>query len=398
MDRVHIAGAGPVGLITALLLCRAGIPVTILEKGDTYCQDIRAAYYLPPSVDMLDEIGFLEPLLKGGLIDHAPNFFDVGLGRNTRLPLGLLASKYNHPYSVCAAQNWFCSVGYDLLREYDCEFKFGHAVTGVSQQDDTVEIAVETASGPQTVRTQWLLGCDGASSEVRKSQEIEYEGYTWPDRFLLIHSRHDFRPEFGNLSYMINGDDWRLVIKIPYGPGPDDWIYRIVGGVQPEETDDQVLSAENVQGVLQRTRPQEAPYEIEETFIYKVHQRVAKTYRKGRVVLLGDAAHLNNPMGGQGLNCGVHDAFNFAEKFIRVWNGESDGLLDLYDRQRRITNWEYIQKISIENKKRNEETDLAKRAVAFDTLERTLADPETGFAFVNRWAMGESLDFASKIE
>ncbi|MFB0875312.1 MULTISPECIES: FAD-dependent oxidoreductase [unclassified Sphingobium] len=397
--RVIISGAGPVGMITALGLCRQGIPVTVYEAGATVCQDLRATFYHPPSVDMLEEIGYLDKLLEGGTRDRIFRFTDVGLGRFVDIEMDVLSRAYRNPYAVSAAQNWFTKVGYDLLQQEDCEFHFNHRVTGVKQDADGVNITVEANGDPMTVRADWLIGCDGGSSATRISQDIGFNGYTFPDRFLLINTRHDFEPTNGRLDYRANGADWRLVVRVPYGPGKDDWLYRVVSRVEPDQSVEEVTAPDIVQRRLQAIHPSDTPYDVANVAVYNVHQRVADTYRKGRVLLAGDAAHLNNPIGGQGLNCGVHDAFNLIEKFTAVWrDGADDALLDRYDRQRRRTNWEWVQRVSVENKERNEEPDLAKRAAAMDQLEKVAANDDMRFGFLRRWSMGESLDFAASID
>ncbi|AJA09496.1 hypothetical protein SKP52_13040 [Sphingopyxis fribergensis] len=397
--RVYISGAGPVGLITALGLCRRGIPVTILEASSTVCQDLRATYYHPPSVEMLEQIGFIDKLLEGGTRDRTFRFTDAGLGRSVTIDLDVMARRYGHGYSISAAQNWFTHAGYELLKDQDCEFLFNHRVTGVTQVQDGVDIAVEIGGMATSIRADWLLGCDGGSSPTRISQDIGFGGYTFPDRFLMINTRHDFEPEHGRLDYRADGPNWRLVIRVPYGPGKDDWLYRIVSRVGPDDDPDTLLTPASIQARLQSVRPSDQPYTVENATIYNVHQRVADTYRKGRVVLAGDAAHLNNPIGGQGLNCGVHDAFNLIEKFSAVWlDGADDAILDQYDRQRRKTNWEWVQRVSVENKERNEETDLDKRSAAMDHLEQVAADDDMRAAFLYRWSMGESLTYAAGID
>lgn len=399
--RVHIAGAGPVGVVTALGLCRAGIPVTIMEAEDYVCQDLRAPYYHAPSVDMLDDLGMLDRLLEGGTKDPCFRFTDTGLGRHVDMDLGVLARDYRHPYSVSSGQDWFTKVGYEILKDegYDCEFLFSHRVVSTKQDDECVTIEVDTPEGRKTIQTEWLIGCDGGRSEVRRSQGIELEGFTWPDRFLLIQTQHDFEPDFGRLNYRANGPDWRLVIRIPNGPGENDWLYRIVCGIQEGTMDADVLNDDFSQSVLQELKPANTPYELIDTTIYNVHQKYAETFRKGRVILAGDASHMNNPIGGLGLNGGIHDSQNLVEKFSKVWQeNEDDSILDLYDRQRRLTCRDVIQKVSIENKKRNEISDLGEREKMMDHLEEVAADEEKSHEFLYRWSMGESLDYAKSIK
>lgn len=396
--RVHIAGAGPVGLVTALGLCQKGIPVTILEAQDDVCQEVRASYYHVPSVDILDEIGMLDKLLEGGTKDPDLRFTDVGLGRSVDFNLGVLSRNFRHPYSVSAGQDWFARAAHELLKQHDCEYYFGHKVVSTEQKDGHVNIEIETPEGNKTIASEWLIGCDGGRSEVRKSQTLEMEGYTWPDRFLLIQTDFDLEPDFGRLDYRANGPDWRLVIRIPYGPGKTDWVYRVVCGIQEGTRDEDVLNEDFCQARLQELHPISEAYNITHTIIYNVHQKIAETFRKGRIILAGDAAHMNNPIGGLGLNSGIHDAQNLVEKFSRVWlDKEDDSLLDLYDRQRRFACRDYIQKISIENKKRNEVTDLGEREKVMNMMEGIAADEDKLHQFLYRWAMGESLDYAKSI-
>lgn len=398
--RVHVCGAGPVGIVTALGLCRAGIPVSILEAGDDVCRDIKAAYYHVPSVDILEDVGMLDKLLEGGSKDPELRFTDAGLGRSVDMSLSVLARDFRHPYAVSAGQDWFAKVGYEVLMSngYDCDVQFGHRVVSTRQDAECVTVEVDTSEGPKSIQTQWLIGCDGGRSQVRRSQQLKLEGFTWPDRFLLIQTHHDFEAEFGRLDYRANGPDWRLVIRIPFGPGKDDWTYRIVCGIQEGTQDEDVLTEEFCQFRLQELKPSNAPYKITDKTIYSVHQKYAETFRKGRVLLAGDAAHMNNPIGGLGLNSGIHDAQSLVEKFSKVWLEKTDdAILDLYDRQRRYTCRDRIQTMSIENKKRNEITDLDEREKMMDNLEEMASDENKLYAFLYRWAMAESLDYANSV-
>lgn len=398
--RVHICGAGPVGIVTALGLCRAGIPVTILEADEDVCQDLKACYYHVPSVDILEDMGMLDKLLEGGTKDQDLRFTDAGLGRSVDINLGVLSRNFRNPYALSAGQDWFARAGYEVLKAngYDCEIQFGHRVVATKQDAECVTIEVDTAEGRKTIRSEWLIGCDGGRSQVRRSQDIELEGFTWPDRFLLIETNHDLEPDFGRLDYRANGPDWRLVIRIPFGPGETDWIYRVVCGIEEGTAEEDVLNEAFCQSRLQELKPLNRPYEITNKTIYNVHQKYAETFRTGRIILAGDAAHMNNPIGGLGLNSGIHDAQNLIEKFSKVWlENADDSILDLYDRQRRLTCRDCIQTMSIENKKRNEITDLSEREKMMDFLEEVASDEDKLHTFLYRWAMADSLDYASRV-
>ena len=159
------------------------------------------------------------------------------------------------------------------------------------------------------------------------------------------------------------------------------------------------MSDAGVQARLQAFFPAPAPYEVVHRNLYVTHQRVAATFRKGRVLLAGDAAHVNNPIGGMGLNGGIQDAVSLSDKLARVLlNKESDRLLDLYDLQRRTVAVEFVQEQSIANKKRLEASDPDTRRKNLDDLRQIAADPARARQFLLRTAMIASQRRAATIE
>jgi 3-(3-hydroxy-phenyl)propionate hydroxylase len=157
-------------------------------------------------------------------------------------------------------------------------------------------------------------------------------------------------------SYISDPVNWAAVFKMP-DQGPSG-IWRAAFPGDPALPDEAMLAPEAIERAMQTLVPRPEPYTIRYKSVYRVHQRVAKTFRIGRVLIAGDAAHLNNPMGGLGLNSGIHDAINLADKLGRVWRGEADdSLLDLYVRQRRAATIEQVQAMSIRNKRLLEERD-----------------------------------------
>ena len=140
------------------------------------------------------------------------------------------------------------------------------------------------------------------------------------------------------------------------------------------------------------------PYPISHRTLYTVHQRVADRYRVGRVLLAGDSAHLNNPLGGMGMNGGIHDAFNLAEKLSRVWHGEAgEAELDRYERQRRSIALEYVNVLSIQNKKNLEAREPSERSRFREEMEGTAADPARARDCLLRISMIASLEKAAGI-
>jgi 3-(3-hydroxy-phenyl)propionate hydroxylase len=275
---------------------------------------------------------------------------------------------------------------------------FCASVTGVDARKDGVSIVVETKEGTRTFEGAFLVGADGGRSTVRKTQGIEFEGYTWPERFVVLTTRFDFEGERGYCyrNYLSDPDEWANLFKVRGDDDKGQW--RVVFPTRAEETDDDVLSDTGVQARLQRFFPKPTPYPIVHRNLYKVHQRVATTFRKGRVLLVGDAAHVNNPIGGLGLNCGIHDGIELAERLARFCGGASEDELDLYDRRRRPINIEFVQNQTIQNKKRMEEKDPAVRTANFEEMRRTVADLEAHRRFLLRTSLIESVRKAASIK
>jgi 3-(3-hydroxy-phenyl)propionate hydroxylase len=202
---------------------------------------------------------------------------------------------------------------------------------------------------------------------VRRSLGIEFEGFTWPDRLLVISTPFDFFsviPDLSSVSYVADPQRWYFLLQIP-------GLWRAMFLVNEDASDERVQTEEFAQSLMAGVVPGVSNYQIAHTTLYKVHQRVAKTFRLGRSLLVGDAAHINNPLGGMGMNGGIHDAVNLAEKLAAVWHGRSpETELDRFDQQRRLVTLEYIQKYTIQNKKNlesaGEEFGQSLRAIAAD--------------------------------
>lgn len=401
LDNVIISGAGPVGLITALRLVKEGIFVTVLEADKTVCQDFRAPAFHSTSIDIFDELGVLEPIAEIALKIPSMVFSDRSLNETVDLPFSILEERgyTKHPYDLCIGQQALTKIFYKALEKYDnCQVLFEHEVTTVTQDTDSVSVICNTPEGNEKFTTPWLVAADGARSGVRKSLDIAYEGFTWEDRFLLIHTRVDLTEEVGKANFMSDGPDWRLVMKIPYGTGEEEWVTRCVSSVPAEMSNEEANSPVRLQHILQDLCPRDEPYDILDTVIYAVNQRVAAKFREGRVMLVGDASHLNSPLGGMGLNSGIHDGMNLAEKLTKVIKGDAgEEMLDLFALQRRQTTIDFIQKNTIENKKSQQETDLDKRRARIKFLKGLKNDDETRLKFMKRWMMHDAQEYAASL-
>jgi len=383
-DRVLVAGAGPVGLTCALLLARAGIPVTVLEAGPKLATESRASTFHPPTLDMLDALGAAKNLIAQGLIAPVLQYRT----RNELLAafdFSVLADVTSHPYRLQAEQFKLTAILADLLAEIPgTELIFDAGVKEVIQDDGSVT-AITTDGRRFTGR--WLVGADGASSAVRHALNIAFEGFTWSERFLVVSTPYDFMsqiPDLSSVSYVADPQRWHFYLQIP-------GLWRMMFPV-PAEIDDTIAGGRAyAQAQMATLIDGVSDYEIVHTTLYRVHQRTALTYRGGRALLAGDAAHVNNPLGGMGMNGGIHDAVSLAKHLATVWHGGDERALDIYCHARRTVNLEYVQAQTIRNKQNLEARDPEAHADFRARMKAAHADPARARAFVMSAAMIDSL-------
>src|SRR5271154_5149598 len=393
-DRVFIAGAGPVGLTAAANLVRHGVPVTVFEAGATLGEESRASTFHPPTLDMLADFGATELLIAQGLI--APQFqYRTRDGVVATFDFARLADVTRHPFRVQAEQSKLTRILHEgLSRRPDFCIEFGSRVAGVEQDAAAVHVRLDRNGAAQTRSGRWLIGADGARSDVRHALGIEFSGFTWPERFLVVSTPFDFRKVIADLvsvTYVAAPSRWHFLLEIPGG------VWRVMFPLTETAdalSDEDAISRGFADTLMARVVPGIATYQIAHTTLYKVHQRVAKNFRRGRVFLAGDAAHLNNPLGGMGMNGGIHDAMNLTARLADVWADAAPvAELDRYERQRRAITLEHIEKQSIENKRNLE---CANPDFAAE-LKRTAADPARTRDYLFRVAMIGSLRRAAEL-
>ncbi|HEX9434685.1 MAG TPA: FAD-dependent monooxygenase [Burkholderiales bacterium] len=347
---VLIAGAGPVGLAAANVLADAGIAVTVLEAEARLPQSLRASTFQPPTLDLLARFGATARLIEMGRIARQVQYRDRA-GWIAELDFGVLADDTQHPFRVQCEQYRLNHV----LAERLHDIRFGAQLTAVDQDADGVTV---TVNGAEKLRADWLIGADGGRSRVREALGIALEGFTWPERFLVASTPFDFAqvmPRLADVSYFADPQEWFFLLRVR-----DVW--RAMFPTRAEESEAEILSDASIERRLQRVHAKPGRYEIAHRTLYSVHQRVAESYRRGRVFLAGDAAHLNNPLGGMGMNGGIHDAFNLAEKLAAVIRGEKPvEELERYERQRRPVALEYVNRITIANKRHLEMHDAGEQ-------------------------------------
>jgi 3-(3-hydroxy-phenyl)propionate hydroxylase len=391
---ILIAGGGPVGVIAALALARQGLEVRVFEAMDAVNDAPRASTTHPATLEMLAGLGMLDAVIARGLVARTFQFWDRPTGRMVaEFDHEVLKNDTPYPFVVQCEQHKRARLAIERLREMpNADVQFSARVDAVEQFDKRIELTIETDQGQECVTGSYLIGADGGRSTVRKALGIDFEGYTFPERFLVLTTPVDFNAEFGAgyRSYFSDPDEWANLFKVAGEDGSGLW--RVVFPTVPGETDEQVLGDEAVQRRLQKFFPKSAPYPVTHRNIYNVHQRVAATFQNGRVFLAGDAAHVNNPIGGLGLNCGIHDAVDLAALLGAVIKGEMpDDALARYDERRRPINIEYVQQQTIANKKRLEEKDASAREANFAFLRKTAANPAVHRAFLLRTSLLESV-------
>jgi len=395
--RVLIVGAGPVGLVAAASLAEANIPVTVLERSTDLPQDLRASTFHPPTLDMLDRFGISEQLVARGLVCPHWQFRDRNDGVIAHFDLGLLAGETNHPYRLQCEQWKLTEALRARLDASDCvELVYGVIGRSVTQDADSISVTAEHSDGGTEVFTgSYLIACDGAHSNMRKSLDIAFDGLTIPEIFLSMSTEFDFAtaiPDLAPIAYLTDPEEWAVLLRTPS-------LWRVLLPTDPSMTDEQIKDPALMEQRLQKLCPKDTPYDVAHATAYRVHQRVAGQYVKGRAFLAGDSAHLNNPLGGMGMNGGVHDAVNLVDKLIPIWRGEAElSSMERYERQRRQVCIDTVQEQSIRNRKMMAEEDPQARARYHDELRAIVADPIRHKAFLMRSSMLQSLKDLEEVE
>ena len=386
-DPVVIAGCGPAGAVLALYLARRNIPVLVLEAEPSLPIDLRASTFHPPTLEMLNELGVAAPMIAKGLIVDRYQYRDRRTGDIAEFDMSVIADETLFPYRLQLEQYELTQLAARVLGERSsAALRFSNAVTGFRQDADGVTVDVATPRGSEQIRASFLVGADGASSRVRKQARIEFAGFTYDEKFLVASTDFPLQEVFDNFSYVnyvADPEEWCVVLRT-------DKAWRVLWPTDPDAPDPSIyLSDAHLQERLHRLHDKRGDFGIRHRCLYDVHQRVAETYVRGRVVLVGDACHINNPLGGMGMNGGIHDAVNLGAKLADILRGRADlgEHLALYDRQRRGLAVRFIQEHTINNKALMESSDPdVQRRRQRDFMDKA-ADPIKAKAFIMERAM-----------
>ena len=328
---VLIAGAGPVGLITALGLARAGVEVTVLEAEPRIVESPRAAVYHWSVLEGFERLGILADVGARGLPKQDYAFRVFKTGETIPYSIGAIADETPYAHNVHLGQHELAAIALEHLERLPgARVSFSARVTKLAQVRGGVTVAAATPDGPLELRADWLIGADGGRSTVRRALGLSFEGFTWPERFVATNVRHDFdRHGYALATFQIDHVHGAVIVKLD-----DAGLWRCTYSEDaslPEET-----VSERLPGHFAVLLPGDEGYELASHAPYKMHQRAADRFRVGRVLLTGDAAHVTNPTGGLGLTSGLFDAFALCEALAAVLlDGADEAVLDAWAEERR---------------------------------------------------------------
>lgn len=400
--RIIIAGAGPVGVVSALACAQRGYAVTLLEAESTIDDNPRAATTHPSTLEMIARVGLIDQFVKEGLVARYFQFWDKPARRKiVEFDHEVLRNETAYPFVVQTEQHKLARMGVERLKTFvDADVRFDTRVTNVSQDAGGATVTAEGPNGKEMFRGDYVIGADGGRSTIRKALDIDFEGFTWPEHFLVLTTLDDFQELLAGCcyrNYLADPDEWTNLFKVAGDDGKGRW--RAVFPTRVEESDEEALGDESTYSRLQRVFPLTRRYNVVHRNLYKVHQRVAATFHKGRVFLAGDSAHVNNSVGGLGLNGGIHDAMELVDTLHKVIAKQAgEELFDRYTRRRRTLNIEFVQEQTITNKKRLEEHDPKARQARFDELRATAEDPAKHKEFLLRTSLIASVRKAQNME
>jgi 3-(3-hydroxy-phenyl)propionate hydroxylase len=399
-DPIVIIGAGPVGLCLALALAQAGVRSVVVEElGENNFLDQvpRAGTNHPATLEMLDRIGLYGRIAPRGIVAPIFHYWDKREGLIAAFDHAVLKGETRFPFVLQCERIKIVEEAMAMARaEPLIDLRIATSFTGFAQDADGVTAHVTDPAGkPDRIGGRYIVSCEGARSIVRKELGIEFAGFTYPDRTLNIEVAYDFTQHgYAHRNYISDPEEWSNLFHWK-GP-PDRW--RVHFPTREDDDPDALTQPEALQGRLRRFLGTDRSFDIVGSNLYVVHQRVADKFRVGRAILAGDSGHVNSPIGAMGMNSGIHDAFNLADKLVRILRGEADeAQLDRYERQRRHVAVAHTQAQTIRNRRLLEERDPEVRRRTHDELRRTADDPVRARAYLLRTSLIESVREADAI-
>jgi 3-(3-hydroxy-phenyl)propionate hydroxylase len=392
---VAIVGAGPSGLTLAWWLVNQGVTVSVLEREAAIPKDMRASTFHPATLDLLDESGLASELIQRGTVVPSWQYLIHETGERAVFDMACLDDVTAHPYRLQCEQFQLTELLAARLDEHPlCTLYFSNSFQDAVTEDERVQFHFEHADGPKQGACDWLIAADGASSQVRKSLDLNFDGKVFPKTSITLVMEHPFEEDIPNLlgvNYVWLPDRHYSLMRLR-----DTW--RFTYSPEPGQKTETALSDPVARAHIARVSPRAADTAIRSRNLYTLHQRCLEQFCHGRILFVGDAAHLNSPAGGMGMNSGIHDARSLADHLVPVLQGEDVGLLERYDRRRRTIALEEVQRLSAQNYARHRETDQAKRRLIWEDLQEIVSDPARHRSYLLDAAMIRSREREATIE
>ncbi len=369
---VLIVGAGPVGMLTALALAQTGASVRVIEREPHIINSPRAAVYFPSTLLILDELGILDELDAIGFRNrnfgtHIPEFEY----HSVVVTEPIEGIKYD--YQLHAGQHDVARVAMEHAQRLGVTVHFGHEVHGYEEYDDHVMLMATGPDGEVSFEGKWLVAADGARSTVRKLAGIEFEGHTWPERFVATNVKFPFQ-ELGYEQANFVCDPVNMAVIAQLDREGTWRCTYMEDSALPEESYEERIH-QRYEWFMQGRKD----YQIVSSSPYMLHQRAGETLHKGRILLAGDAAHATNPCGGLGLTSGVWTGVVLADVLGAVLREEEDEeILDRFSDERRRVFWEVVTPAATENKRMLQERDMDKRRQDLAHIKALDENPESG--------------------
>ena len=377
-----VVGAGPVGCVASAMLASGGIDVTLLEAAPELPRELRASTFHPATLDLLDRFGVVEEMIGRGLIASRFAYRDRRQGVVAEFDLGALADVTDHPYRLQCEQYKLCEIMLDRFSSMaNVTVRFDAEAVGAADHGDAA--SVQLASG-ETLLADAVLAADGAASAVRNSLGLGFDGMTYEDRYLVLSTPFEMADHLDDLAYVnyiSDPDEWLVLLRTAE-------LWRALFPVGGGETDAEALSDESAQRRLWGIVEPAGPFEVVHRTIYRVHQRIADRFLAGRIALMGDAAHINNPLGGMGMNGGIHDAVLMGASLGAVLRGDlgADRLAHHAELRRNLA-IDYVKRHTHENAQSLAAPDGVARQRALDQMAARAADPDQARAYMLQASM-----------
>lgn len=332
--QVLVVGAGPVGLTMAAELARYGVNLRIIDKAPQPTDKSRAVVVWSRTLEMLDAMGCAENFIDAGIAARTAHLIDE-TQQAIRVDFSLLDSPF--PYALMLPQSETERLLRQHLGTFGIRIERPVELISLHQNESDVDVTLQHGDGKQeSLKVDWVIGCDGARSTVRDLIGQSFGGHSFPTEWLMADLRlTGLTTPPGEPALYFHGDG--ILALFPIGP---DNLFRLAANLGPaiEEGRGAEMTLAQIQALVERR----APRGLKATASYwhgtfRVNERQVRNYRSGRVFLAGDAAHVHSPAGGQGMNTGMQDAANLAWKLAMVCRGDADRglLLESYHPERK---------------------------------------------------------------